>query len=233
MAFNHWNKIATLILTLITIVFIVLTYGIILQLNYPFAHLPISDSLRDSLKQQTSAIIERAGLWGTFMLITFAIISVFEYVGTFNKYKTEEAYNVSERLERFRFLTMIIFCTISVAGIVDDIVFHCPEDMPLAEFALARLSHNLLAYVVGALFDLTIALVIFLIAKIVIEVRRIRAFSRLRQAQSDEELGTASEAVVLDSNQEVIKVPLLKDGFEQKDQGIDEKDMERSVDEAI
>ncbi|THU77710.1 hypothetical protein K435DRAFT_80598 [Dendrothele bispora CBS 962.96] len=139
---------------------------------------------------------------------------------------------MSERLERFRFLATIIFCTISVAGIVDDIVFHCPEDMPLAEFALARLSHNLLAYVVGALFDLTIALVIFLIAKIVIEVRRIRA-SRLRQAQSDEELGTANEAVVLDSKQEVMSVPLLKDGFEQKDEGIDEKDMERSADEAI
>ncbi|THU94471.1 hypothetical protein K435DRAFT_779409 [Dendrothele bispora CBS 962.96] len=232
MAFNHWNKIATLILTLITIVFIVLTYGIILQLNYPFAHLPISDSLRDSLKQQTSAIIERAGLWGTFMLITFAIISVFEYIGTFNKFKAEEAYNMSEHLERFRFLTMIVFCTISVAGIVDDIVFHCPEDMPLAEFALARLSRNLLCYVVGFLFDLTIALVIFLIAKIVIEVRRIRA-SRLGQAQSDEELGTANEAVVSDSKQEVMRVPLLEDGFEQKDQGIDEKDMKRSADEAI
>ncbi|THU86738.1 hypothetical protein K435DRAFT_782756 [Dendrothele bispora CBS 962.96] len=224
MVFNHWNKITTLIFTLITIVFIVVTYGIILQLNYPFTHLPISDSLRDSLKQQTSAIIERAGLYGTFMLISFAIASVFDYVGTFNKYKTEEAYNM--------FLATIIFCTMSIAGIVDDIVFHCPEDMPLAEFALARLCRNLLFYVVGVLFDLTIALVIFLIAKIVIEVRRIRA-SRLREAQSDEELGTTKEAVVLDSNQEVMKVPLLKDGFEQKDQGIDEKDMERRTDEAI
>ncbi|THV02904.1 hypothetical protein K435DRAFT_775235 [Dendrothele bispora CBS 962.96] len=232
MVFNHWNKVATLILTLTTIVFIIVTYGIILQLNYPFTHLPISDSLCDSLKQQTSAIIGRAGLWGTFMLASFAIISIFDYVGTFNKFKAEEAENMSERLERFRFLATIIFCTISVAGIVDDIVFHCPEDTPLAEFALARLSRNLLFYVMGVLFDLTIVLIIFLIAKIVIEVCRIRA-SRLRQAQSDEELGTANEAVVLDSNQEVMKVPLLKDGFEQEDQGINEKDMERSADEAI
>ncbi|THV02901.1 hypothetical protein K435DRAFT_792139 [Dendrothele bispora CBS 962.96] len=221
------NKVATITialitLALITIIFIVVTYGVILQLNYPFTHLPISDSLRDSLKQQTSAIIERAGLYGTFMLISLAILSIIEHAGAFNDFKPKE----SEHLERSGFFATIFVSYTSIAGIIDDIVFHCPEDMPLAEFAWARLGRNLFFFLMGLTFDLAVVLVLIWTAIVVLKVRKYRAARRLRLAQRDVELG--SEAVVLsDSKQEV---SLLKTGIEQKmNQGLDEEDVEKSA----
>ncbi|THU86742.1 hypothetical protein K435DRAFT_782759, partial [Dendrothele bispora CBS 962.96] len=213
-------------IALITIIFIVATYGVILQLNYPFTHLPISDSLRDSLKQQTSTIIEEAGIYGIFMLISAVIVSITEYAGTFNDFKPKEWSNTSKHLERLSLFASIFVGFICTAGIIDDIVFHCPEDMPLTEFAWARLGRNLFFFLVGLTFDLAVALILIWTAIVVLKVRKYRAARRLRLAQRDEELG--SEAVVLsDSKQEV---SLLKTGIEQKmNQGIDEKDVEKSA----
>ncbi|THU86741.1 hypothetical protein K435DRAFT_970175 [Dendrothele bispora CBS 962.96] len=223
------------------IIFIGITYGIILQLNYPFTHFPISDSLRDSLKWQTSAIIEQTGVYGTLYLTSVVPANIFilmfqygtakHYSGAVNKTE-KEGYEMANFLRRLRFLHSKILYTISIAGIIDDIFFDRPEDMSLAEFAWARLSHNLLTYSVPSLFGIAIILVVFLIAMVVVKVCGSRT-SRLRRVQSDEELGTADEAVSLDSNQEVMKVPLLEDGFEQKDERTDKKDVEKSAEKAI
>ncbi|THU94469.1 hypothetical protein K435DRAFT_966845 [Dendrothele bispora CBS 962.96] len=224
MIFNQ-NKIAAMIIALMTIIFIVATYGVILQLNYPFTHLPISDSLRDSLKQQTSTIIEEGGIYGIFVLISAVILSITEYAGTFNDFKPKEWSNTSKHLERLSLFGSIFVGFICIAGIIDDIVFHCPEDMPLAEFAWARLGRNLFFFLVASTLDMAVAVVLLWIAIAVLKLRKYRAARRLRLGQSDEELG--SEAVVSDSKQEV---PLLKAGIEQKtNQEIDEKDAEKSA----
>ncbi|THV02902.1 hypothetical protein K435DRAFT_792140 [Dendrothele bispora CBS 962.96] len=190
---------------------------------------------------QTSVIIEQTGVYGTLYLTSVVPANIFILVfqhGTAKHYsgavnKTEkEGYEMANFLRRLRFLHSIILCTISIAGIIDDIFFNRPEDMSLAQFAWVRLSHNLLTYVAPSLFGIAITLVVFLIAMVVIKVCGIRT-SRLRRVQSDEELGTANEAVSLDSNQEVMELPLLEDGFEQKDQRIDEKDVKKSAEKAI
>ncbi|KAK7464935.1 hypothetical protein VKT23_006143 [Stygiomarasmius scandens] len=226
-----WSKVFFLI---------ILTWGLVLQVNYPFADFPISDSLRESLKWQTRYFTSYAGITGIIYLMLIIFVSslllsvraILLVVMRFNKkfkarveecraarrarLETLEASGKKRRSKRSVIIEVIVNCVVSVACLLNDAVFNRPQGTAIVEGAWARVSRNALLCAIVVPIEMLIFALFFMIA-VLIKVRKARR-GQIR-LQGDDELNAGLP------RDEMTQVPSLKDGFEEKliefDEGVE------------
>ncbi|KAF9070701.1 hypothetical protein BDP27DRAFT_583544 [Rhodocollybia butyracea] len=196
-----------------TLRYIVAAYGLVLQANYPFDSLPITDSVKESLKRQVPIIVQSSAifslsvlcmlLWTTTLLCTIrlTILLAMRFRPAFREKmqkraanKAKKALEAQKKKKRVSWLSIVINLILSTAMIVNDAIYNRPEDAAsFQEGVLARAQYLLAFSKTLVILQMEIVGVCVVFTVIFAAIRR---RFRTRRAAADEESRLAPSETV-------------------------------------
>jgi hypothetical protein len=216
---------------------LVFAYGLLLQFNYPFIDLPVSDSVKANLKSQTTAIIRWEGLTGIayillvvfFMTVVFFIRSIIVITMRFRPAFKAQVERVREarragieeasqkRSKRSVIIEWAIVLSVCVTWILNDAVFNRPLNTSVVEGASTRVLRN------ASLMAVIVAIEIPFLLLFVVIAATIKVYQARREQirlEGDEELRVGTPA-----DEQMKQVTTFNDGLEEKliefDEGVE------------
>ncbi|KAF5340800.1 hypothetical protein D9758_017646 [Tetrapyrgos nigripes] len=220
----------------------IVAYGALLQYNYPFTDLPVSDSLKESFKAQANSIVRWEGLYGIgFILFVVSAITIILFFRTIIliamhfrpafKAKVEEhrearrtrlqalkeSDELPKRSKRAITIDWIVSLLACVGLIVNDAVFNRSEETSFLESATTRILRN--ASLMAVAFAIEIPfLFIFVLVAAAIKVYRARRGQIRLEGNEELMIGTGAE-------EQMTQVTTFNHGLEEKliefDEGVE------------
>ncbi|KAF5339489.1 hypothetical protein D9758_015330 [Tetrapyrgos nigripes] len=226
-----------------TFYLLIFVYGALLQSQYPFTSLPfgigISDSLKDSLKDQTATIIRWEGLTGIayILLIVFTativlfirsiILLAMRFRPAFKAKVEEHRQARRERIQALRdsgelpsakrskrsiITEWAVTVTLCIAWIVNDAVFNRPSDTSVVEGATTRVLRNASLMAVIVAIEIPF-LFLFVVLAAAIKVYRARRGQIRLEGNEELMIGTPVEG---QEQGQMIQVKTFHHGLEEK-----------------
>ncbi|KAF5339472.1 hypothetical protein D9758_015320 [Tetrapyrgos nigripes] len=220
----------------------IFAYGALLQYNYPFTDLPVSDSLKESFKAQTTSIVRWEGLFGIgfILLIVFALTIILFFrtiiliamrfrpvfrakveehreVRRARLQALQESGEFPKRSKRAITIDWIVSLSVCVALIINDAIFNRPEETALLESATSRILRNASLMAVAAALEIPF-LLLFVFVAAAIKVHRARRGQIHLEGNEELMIGTGAE-------EQMTQVTTFNHGLEEKliefDEGVE------------